>query len=185
MLAIDNLIEKLIDGITNQSKNHLPLIINENARVENYFSIIILSLLDKFKSNNSIDEFKFQHLVNENKRKHIDFYINQFEKNVLIELKHLAIDNHNKQNNRRNLNFYTSFTDSGMKVGIIGDLEKLEKLENNKSTIKISFAIVTNPPSNEEIEKRLNILKQKKHKWNFYYKVIRENNIGFIISKMI
>lgn len=185
MLEIDNLIEQLIDGIINQSNDYLPIITHENARVENYFSVLFLGLLENLKNNKLITSYKFQYLISEKNRKHIDFYITQGNESYFIELKHLAIDNHLKLKNRRKLNFYTSLGDSGKKVGVVGDLEKLERMENNKSTIKISFAIVTNPPSNEEMEKKLKFLNQKKSNWNFHCKVIRDNNIGFIISKMI
>lgn len=181
---IDFLFNEIIKEIINKSEDYLPLIINENTRVENYFSIIILSLLNKLKTNNHINEFKFQHHINENKRKHIDLFITIGVESCFIEIKHLAIDNELKLKNRRNLNFYTSFSDSGKKVGIIGDIEKLEKLKTNKFCTKFSLAIITNPPPKEKINKKLEKIKKKYNNWEFNYEDRRELKIGLIISKM-
>jgi len=184
MLKIDLVIDKIIKEICKKSKDYLSLIIDENARVENYFSIIILGELYKLKKNNLISNYKFQHLINENERNHIDLFITIGDKSCFIEIKHLAIDNELKFKNRRNLNFYTSFSVSGRKVGIIGDLDKLEKLENNISCKKISFAVITNSPSKEVVNEKLEQLKKSKNNWNFEYQEFKENKIGFLISKM-
>lgn len=184
MLKIDLVIDKLINEIYTKSKDYLSLIIDENARVENYFSVIILGKLNELKKDNLISNYKFQHLINENNRKHIDLFITIGDKSYLIEIKHLAIDNELKLKNRRNLNFYTSFSDSSKKVGIIGDLDKLEKLENNISNKKILLAIITNPPPKDEVKDKLFKLGKVRNKWKFEYKVEKDNKIGFIISKM-
>ena len=184
MLKIDLVIDKLINEIYTKSKDYLSLIIDENARVENYFSVIILGKLDNLKKDNLISNFDFQHLVKENKRKHIDFLIKLIDKSYFIELKHLAIDNNLKPKNRRTLSFYTRTKKSGTKVGIIGDIDKLEKLENNISNKKILLAIITNPPPKDEVKEKLLKLGKDRNKWRFEYKVEKENKIGFIISKM-
>ncbi|HAH54546.1 MAG TPA: hypothetical protein DCM02_04485, partial [Flavobacterium sp.] len=121
MEKIDILIEELVNEITEQSNNYLPLIINENARVENYFSIIILGLFSKLKNEQIITQYKFQHHINGENRKHIDFFIIQGPNIILLELKHLAIDCEIKKN-KRNINFYTSTADQGRKVGIVEDI---------------------------------------------------------------
>ncbi|WP_297514107.1 hypothetical protein [Flavobacterium sp.] len=184
MLKIDLVIDKLINEIYTKSKDYLSLIIDENARVENYFSVIFLGKLDNLKKDNLISNYKFQHLVTENKRNHIDLFITIGDKSCLIEIKHLAIANELKLKNRRNLNFYTSFSDSGKKVGIIGDIEKLEKLKTNKFCTKFSLAIITNPPSKEKINKKLEEIKKEYNNWEFNYEDRKELKIGFIISKM-
>jgi hypothetical protein len=184
MINIDLVIDKIIQEVYTKSKDYLSLIINENARVENYFSVIILGKLDKLKKEKLISNFDFQYLVKENKRKHVDFLIELSDKFYLIELKHLAIDNHFKSENRRTLSFYTRTKNSGTKVGIIGDLDKLEKIENNISNKKILLAIITNPPSKDEVNKKLIELCKERKKWRFEYHVEKENKIGFIIAKM-
>lgn len=185
MIKIQFLIDKIIDEITDKSNGYLPLIINENARVENYFSILIIGLLHKLKSEKVISNYEFQHLLNGNKRNHIDFIITRGIESCYVELKHLAIDNDSKFKNRRNLNFYTSFSIIGKKVGIIGDIDKLENIENSISSIKLSISIITNPPSNQIIENKLVELRKKRVKWKFEYFEVKEQKIGFIISIML
>jgi hypothetical protein len=184
MLDIDSVLEKIIHEIYTKSKDYLSPIIDENARVENYFSVIILGILEELKKQKIILNYEFQHLVNENKRKHIDFFIHINGNSYFMELKHLAIDNNLKSKNRRTLNFYTSSSDNGKKVGIIGDLDKLENLEQNNSHGRVSLAIISNSPSKEVINKKLLQLMEIKKKWKLEYREIKENNIGFIISKM-
>ncbi len=75
MLDIDSVLEKIIPEIYTKSKDYLSPIIDENARVENYFAVIILGKLDKLKKEKLISNFDFQYLVKETKRKHVDFLI--------------------------------------------------------------------------------------------------------------
>lgn len=185
MIKIELLIDKILNEIITLSKDYLPIIINENARVENYFSVVTLGIFNELKREKLILNYKFQHLIVENKRKHIDFLIELNDKCYLIELKHLAIDNDVKLKTQRNLNFYTSISESGKKVGIVGDLEKLENLKQNTSYGKISLAIISNSPSKELVNNKLEQLRKNKNNWNFDYKEVKEFKIGFIISKMI
>lgn len=185
MIKIQFLIDKIIDEITAKSKDYLPLIINVNARVENYFSILILGLLHKLKSEKVISNYEFQFLLNGNKRNHIDFFITKGIESCFIELKHIAIDNDVKLKSRRSLNFYTSFSKIGKKVGVIGDIDKLENLENSASSIKLSIAIITNPPSNQIIENKVIELRKERVNWKIEYLEVKQQKIGFIISKMM
>lgn len=160
MLELPSLLKQIRLHCYSETKNHIELIVEQNSRIENYFSVLIIILLAKLKSNNKITDYKFQYLlINPNdKRKHIDFLISGKDFKAYVEIKHLVIDIKEKLKNKRTINFYTSKTEQGKKVGIIGDLEKLNNTTKNTITDLISFSIVTNPPDKKIINERIKYL---------------------------
>lgn len=181
------ILEQLAHTITEQSKKHLTEIVQECARVENYFTVLILGELKKVEAENKINGLVFQkHLPGEN-RKHIDFYFEIEGREVYMEVKHFAIDTEKKKN-RRTIEFYTGNTESQKKVGLLGDLDKLSKLGNKKSTEVIVFAVVTNPPPEVDIRnkviKRLGLKKTKDEDYSDWdiKSVASTSNLSFLIA---
>lgn len=180
---INTIIEQLVQTINDHSKNYIDLIVQECARVENYFTVVMLGELKKMEAENKINGLVFQkHLPGEN-RKHIDFYFEIEGRKVFMEVKHFAIDTEKKKKNRRDLAFYTRETASQKKVGLLGDLDKLTSLKSEKSTELIVFAVVTNPPSDNEINKVIKRLKEVNGCSTWVIKsVTSTNNLIFLIA---
>jgi len=179
------LIDQIINDISDKSNKHIDLIIDSNARVENYFSVIILDTLYELKNNQIISNYEFQHPIfseNEN-RKHIDFMIEGKEFKIYLEVKHLAIDSDTKKNNKRNINFYTSDSEKGRKVGVIGDIEKLDKIGNNENLDLVSLSIITNLPNEDSLNERIDFLRDKfkSKKWNIDSCNSNISNLTFMI----
>ena len=179
---INAILEQLAQTINNYSKNYIDLIVQECARVENYFTVLILGDLKKIEAENKINGLVFQkHLPGEN-RKHIDFYFEIEGRKVYMEVKHFAIDTEKKKN-RRTIEFYTGNTESQKKIGLLGDFEKLSNLQNEKSTELIVLAVVTNPPSDNEINKVIKRLKEANgcSTWDIK-SVASSSNLSFLIA---
>ena len=186
MIEIVKLLKKIQTDIVSQSENVIDLIIKQNARVENYFSVIIISTLSKLKEKGEIIDYEFQHFISGRKRQHIDFYITTDEFEAYIEVKHLAIDTEKKRN-KRTFNFYTSTAPEGKKVGIVNDMEKLDQTNSQKGKYLISFSIVTNPPNQEIVQKRLKYMTENPltSNWDYEYCDPNSKNIAFIIWQRI
>jgi len=183
MLDLANLLKQIRLKLYSSTKYHLDLIIEQNSRIENYFSVIIIMLLEELKLKNKIKDYKFQYLLTNEKRKHIDFFIIGKNFKLYLEIKHLAIDTKEKEGNNRSINFYTSKSEQGKKVGIIGDLEKLNNTIRNKITDVVSFSIVTNPPDKGVLNERIKFL--QKHfelkKWKIEEYSSASEKLSFII----
>ena len=102
MLDFANLLNQLRLQIYSSTENNLDLIIKQNSRIENYFSVIIIMILEELKSKNKIIDYKFQHLLTNEIRKHIDFFIIGKNFKVYLEIKHIAIDTKEKKGNNDN-----------------------------------------------------------------------------------
>ena len=157
MLDLAGLLEQIRTHCESETKNHIDLIVEQNSRVENYFTVLIIILLEKLKTDNKIIDYKFQYLLNTqyDKRQHIDFLLIGKYFKAYLEIKHLVIDTIEKTKNNRTINFYTSKSDEGKKVGIVGDLEKLNKIKSNDVTDFISLSIITNSPKQKVIDERI------------------------------
>ncbi len=184
-------LKNLIHAITEQSKCHLDYIVQESARVENYFTVLMLGELKSMVLNNIISNLEFQKHLQGKKRKHIDFFFEMDGTDVYMEVKHFAIDTQKKKS-RRTINFYTSNTYSGKKVGLLGDLEKLSQLKYKRPAEIIVFAIITNPPSEDDMNNKIKEIKYKDDlknmdysDWSIFFenKIIQPNcNLGFLIA---
>lgn len=183
--TIEWLIAHVESEICIRIKPYLDLIIEENARVENYFSVIVLKALSELRSKKKVRSYKFQHLLtnSNNKRKHIDFFIVGKGFTLYLEMKHLAIDSTLKEKNKRNIIFYTSNSKEGKKVGIIGDLEKLNNIKNNEITDYVSFSIITNPPEQNKIDERIKFLLMQNalKKWTIKSAISESKKLSFIV----
>lgn len=163
MLDLPSLLKQIQLHCYSKTKYHIDLITEQNSRIENYFSVLIIILLAELKSNLKITDYKFQYLLtnSNDKRKQIDFLISGKDFKAYIEIKHLVVDTKEKVKNKRTINFYTSKSEQGKKVGIIGDLEKLNNTTKNTITDLISFSIVTNPPDKKIINERIKYLQKQ------------------------
>lgn len=153
--------DQIIAGIynyLNEEINHsaYDLIITNDIRVENFFAINIGVYLKKLVEAKKIKSFNFQHtvLLLKPKRIYIDITFTDLNnEETYLELKHFSISGNRGKG--RKLNFYTSNSFEGKKVGIIGDCEKFDSLSQNgiiKPEInKICCALITPKPSLEEI----------------------------------
>lgn len=179
---INAILEQLAQTINNYSKNYIDSIVQECARVENYFAVQILGELKKMEAENKINGLVFQkHLPGEN-RKHIDFYFEIEGRKVYMEVKHFAIDTEKKKN-RRTIEFYTGNTESQKKVGLLGDFDKLSSLKSEKSTEVIVFAVVTKPPPDKEINKVIKRLNEATDYSSWDIKsVTSTSNLMFLIA---
>jgi len=185
ILNLSSLIKQIRLYCHSETKNHIDLIVEQNSRIENYFSVLIIILLAELKSNNKITDYKFQYLFTNlnDKRKHIDFLISGKNFKAFIEIKHLVVDIKEKVKNNRSINFYTSNSEKGKKVGIIGDLEKLNNTKKNTITDFISFSIVTNPPDKKVINERIKYLLKLDVSKNWKIKVYNSDSVklSFIV----
>lgn len=183
MLELPSLLKQIRCHCYSETKNHIDLIVEQNSRIENYYSVLIIILLAKLKSNNKIIDYKFQYLLTNDKRKHIDFLISGKNFKAFVEIKHLAVDIKEKVKNNRSINFYTNKSGQGKKVGIVGDLEKLNNTNKNTITDLISFSIVTNPPDKKIINERIKyLLKQEVSKnWKINEYSSESVKLSFIV----
>ncbi len=174
--------EQLFQIINNYSKKHIDLIVQECARVENYFTVLILGELKKIEAENKINGLVFQKHSPGESRKHIDFYFEIEGREVYMEVKHFAIDTEKKKN-RRTIEFYTGNTESQKKVGLLGDFDKLSSLKSEKLSELIVLAIVTNPPPDIEINKVIKRLKEANgcSTWDIK-SVTSTSNLSFLIA---
>ena len=176
---ISGLYNYLIENIPNTA---LQLIIQNDIRVENFFSIYTGVYLNNLMENNLINSFMFQHtiLLENPARAHIDIiFTDNNNQTTYLELKHFSISQN--RGNGRNLNFYTSNTLEGKKVGIIGDCVKLDNLRNMgyiRNDINfVCLAFITQKPTQEQfnnIEIRLNNYPELIG-WNIIYPVEIQN----------
>jgi hypothetical protein len=103
-----------------------------------------------------------------------------------LELKHFSIPQNRV--NGRNLNFYTSNTLEGKKVGIVGDCMKLDNLKGQgyipNGINLVCLAFITHRPTQEQfdnMEIRLNNHPEL-FDWNIIYPIPIENqnnDLGF------
>jgi len=184
---LENILNYIKTNLAIERNNFIDLIIVENTRVENYFSVLILKALSELKSKKKIIHYKFQYLLKipNNKRKHIDFLIVGKDFKAYLEIKHLAIDSEVKEKNKRTINFYTSNSTTGKKVGIIGDLEKLNTIKNNDITDFISFSIATNPPEQKVLNERSKFLRKQdaSKNWNIESQTSDSDKLSFIVCR--
>jgi hypothetical protein len=153
--------DEILIGLYDYLAQQLPatainLIIQNDIRVENYFAINAGVYLDSILATGHINSYRFQHtilLVNP-RRTHIDI---SFTENNLtetyLELKHFSISQNRGPG--RGLNFYTSNSIEGKKVGIIGDCEKLDSLRDNgylaNNIQLVCCAFITQKPTQQQI----------------------------------
>ena len=191
MLDLVSLLKQIRLHCYSETRNYLDIIVEQNARVENHFSVLLLVLFEKLKKNCLIKDYEFQYLLKSpcNKRNHIDFLIIGNDFKAYLEIKHIVIDTEKRLKNNRSINFYTSVSEQLKKVGIVGDLEKLDDAILNTITDVVSFSIVTNPPDNRVFNERIEYLRKqgvaKKWKIEEYNSV--SGKLSFIIcikSKM-
>ena len=130
------------------------LIILKDVRVENYFLVQFASYLEILIEDGNICSYEIQYHFKNIKRTHIDvqIYFND-QTCCFIELKHFTISQ--TRNSTRNLRFYTNTSKSGIKVGIISDCVKFDKLRADfefplNSTI--CLAIITDKPTLKQYE---------------------------------
>lgn len=192
--------DQVIAGIYNYLTEKIDhsayeLIIRNDIRVENFFAVNIGIYLKKLVETKKIKSFNFQHtvLLLKPKRIHIDItFTDSNHQETYLELKHFSISE--IRGKGRKLNFYTSNSFEGKKVGIIGDCEKFDSLSQNgiiKENInKICCAVVTPKPRLEDI----NIMKEKLNSypeldnWNLKFHVEFEkqhSNLGFFTLENI
>ncbi|AOW10722.1 hypothetical protein [Flavobacterium gilvum] len=173
------------------SEEALKIILENDIRVENFFVIHSGIYFDKLKSENKILDYSLQHTIKigEKERVHIDlrFVDNQGEINY-VELKHFSISR-NRGNGRR-LSFYTSNSESGRKVGIVGDCLKLhllknqEFLEENSNLFCVAF--ITPKPNLIDLQKMILNLESypEIENWELKFPVEFENqkqDLGFLV----
>jgi hypothetical protein len=176
----------LIENIPNAA---LSLIIQNDIRVENFFSIYSGIYLNNLLENNLINNYSFQHtiLLENPRRAHIDImFIDNNNETTYLELKHFSITQN--RGNVRNLNFYTSNTLEGKKVGIVGDCMKLDNLREigyiPDEINLVCLAFITHRPTQEQfnnMEIRLNNHPEL-FDWNITYPIPIENQnneLGF------
>jgi hypothetical protein len=188
---IESILGQLVEKIAQQSEKYLDHIIQESVRVENYFTVLMLRELKEMEAQNNINGLIFQKHIPGRNRKHIDFYFEIEGRKVYMEVKHVAIDTEKKRN-RRTLEFYTGDSVSQKKVGLLGDMDKLSELRNEKTTQGIVFAVVTNPPSEDVINERIKHMRTKKGiiegdygDWNIIFNRAQRtpsSKLGFLIA---
>lgn len=192
----DQIISGIYDYLVNEIQNPAyELIIENDIRVENFFAINIGIYLKELVKTKKIKNFNFQHtvLLIKPKRIHIDITftdLNNME--TFIELKHFSVSGN--RGNGRKLNFYTSNSFEGKKVGIIGDCEKFDSLTKNgiiKTDInKICCAIINPKPNSKDINSMIEKFKQfpELENWKLKFPIDFEKqhpNIGFFILEKI
>ena len=120
----------------------LDIIIENDVRVENYFTIQLAVFFSNLKEKLEIKEYKLQkhfpdkNYSNEKKklRLHVDFSLTTNDgKEILIELKHCSIAL--KRPNGRRLQFYTNDSNNGKKVGVLKDCIKLDEINDTKNIV--------------------------------------------------
>ena len=167
----------------------LNLVIQNDIRVENFFSIYTGIYLNNLLENNLINNYSFQHtiLLENPRRVHIDImFVDNNYQTTYLELKHFSISQN--RGNVRNLNFYTSNTLEGKKLGIVGDCVKLDNLRSqgyipNEINL-VCLAFITHRPTQEQfvnMETRLNNHPEL-FDWNIIYPIPIENqnnDLGF------
>lgn len=175
----------LIDNIPNVA---LSLIIQNDIRVENFFSIYSGVYLNNLLENNLINNYSFQHtiLLENPRRVHIDImFVDNNKQTTYLELKHFSIS---QNRGNRNLNFYTSNSLEGKKVGIVGDCVKLDNLGEMgfipDEINLVCLAFITNKPSQEQFNNMEIILNNHPElfDWNIIYPIPIENqniDLGF------
>lgn len=184
MLTLDSLIAQISSQCCYETKSHIDLIVKQNSRVENYFSVLILILLERLRIEEKIVDYNFQYLFfdSNDHRKHIDFYIKSKEFTALFEIKHLVIDS-KKKKNRRNIKFYLSTSSQGKKVGVLGDLLKLDTCIDNRTTDLVSFSIVSNPPEQDYLHQQIIFFQNKANltDWNIRSYTLNSASLSFIV----
>jgi hypothetical protein len=142
--------------LTNLPAQAIELILLNDIRVENFFSIHTGVYLEILLVAGHIHSYSFQHtiLLGNRRRAHIDISFTDTNNIVsYLELKHFSISQ-NRGNGRR-LSFYTSNSPEGKKVGIVSDCEKLDALKNNglieEGINLICCAFITHKPTLAEL----------------------------------
>jgi hypothetical protein len=152
----DEVIKGIYEYLTiNLPKDALNIIVENDIRVENFFAIHTGVYLKTLLVEKKINSFKFQHtiILDNPHRTHIDIIFSDINNEITyLELKHFSISQNRGQG--RSLSFYTSDSEAGKKVGIIGDCEKLDNLRNRNEIIVnsnlVCCAFITPKPKQEE-----------------------------------
>ena len=159
------------------------LIILKDVRVENYFLVQFASYLEILIECGAISSYDIQYHFKNTNRTHIDvqIYFND-QTYCFIELKHFTISQ--TRNSTRNLRFYTNTSNSGIKLGIISDCVKFDKLRADfefplNSTI--CLAIITDKPTLKQyelMEERLvSYSNDILNGWNLIYPIPKEEQL--------
>ena len=107
-------------------EEHLKAFANADTRVESWFKGESIVLFQKLHKQNVIKGYHREHAIYnlyEKKNNKIDFIVNLYAKNLLIEYKALCISQ--SDGTPRNLNFY--FREDNL--GLIADFSKMENLK--------------------------------------------------------
>ncbi len=192
----EQIIRGIYDYLLNKIENlTYELIIENDIRVENFFAINIGIYLKELVKTKKIKSFNFQHtvLLIKPKRIHIDITFTDLNnKETFLELKHFSISGNRGKG--RKLNFYTSNSFEGKKLGIVGDCEKFDSLTKNgiiKTDInKICCAIINPKPSSKDINSMIEKFKKfpELENWQLKFPIDFEEqhpNIGFFILENI
>jgi hypothetical protein len=115
--------EQLVSLLSKELKKEDSTITSMDARVENYFAVMLYRILTNNQKELAIKEITFQyHIKNAQSRRHVDFKFDFNDgSNLFLELKHFA---KTTTGSRNDLNFYFGNSKS---TSIKNDLEKFEK----------------------------------------------------------
>jgi hypothetical protein len=179
--------DQILSGLYTFLNDNLPnaaihIITQNDIRVENFFAIYTGVYLNNLLENNLINNYTFQHtiLLENPNRAHIDIvFVDNNNQTTYLELKHFSISQN--RGNARNLNFYTSNTLEGKKVGIVGDCVKLDNLRQMgfipDEISLVCLAFITHKPTQEQfnnMEIRLNNHPELVD-WDITYPIAIEN----------
>ena len=188
-MTFDEILVNVYNTLTNDdNKQSLDLIHRHGIRVENFFLIKLIDKLEDLKKSEKIKSFSVQfHVPNDDIRNHIDLILTDNNSDKFhIELKHFSISRN------RNLKFYTNDKDEGKKVGIIKDIEKLNKIKMADTlpdmTNLICFALITPKPLDSEINDMVDRLRGFKvaQNWTINFPIAIENQnakLGFFYMR--
>ncbi|WP_461114287.1 hypothetical protein [Spirosoma jeollabukense] len=154
--------DEILTGLYSYLINNLPqaglaVIIKNDIRVENFFTVYSGMYLNTLLQNDQIKSFSLQNtlLLKGRKRVHIDVVFTDAENcTTYIEFKHFSIAQ--TRGNGRQLSFYTSNSAEGRKVGIVGDCIKFDQLrskaEINDTINLVCCAFTTPKPTQSKID---------------------------------
>lgn len=183
------IVDKLITIIPKES---IEIIIDNDIRVENYFIINLAIILEEIKKNKKIKSYEIQKTikVRNKQRQHVDVWIEKSNgRFILLELKHFSISGN--RNKKRNIEFYTSNSESGRKLGVIGDCIKLDNYKKSHKIYKdselICLMIITHKPSDQEksiLSERLNNFKESRD-WRLSFPIQKNINKNIDIAILV
>ncbi len=188
----DEIIAGIYEYLTQKlPKEALIIMIENDIRVENFFAIHIGVYLKGLFNEKKIKNFEFQKtiILDNPHRTHIDIVFSDLNNEITyLELKHFSISQ--KRGQGRSLSFYTSDSEAGKKVGIIGDCEKLDNLRNRNEIVAnsnlVCCALITPKPTIKEKQEMENRIKKYDllKGWNLIYPIQfeKQNNDFGILS---